>query len=210
MRRLLAEFTGTFVLVFAGTGAMVLDDLSGGALTNIGVSAVFFVAVAAMVLAFGGVSGAHINPAVTIGCWAAGRLPAGDVPGYVAAQSAGAVLASTVISYAFPAHTTLGATLPVIPVSGAFTVELGLTLILLLVILTTTSAGRKPAPRAGFAIGATVGLSSLFAGPLPGRPSTRRAPSPPRSSPVIRTSCGSTMPPLFQARSSPRFCSSPL
>src|SRR6516165_8648818 len=94
MKRAAAEFVGTFGLVFAGTGAIVVNELSGGAITHVGVALTFGLIVLVMIYTFGDVSGAHLNPAVTVGFWAARRMPLGEVPVYVCSQVLGAVAAS--------------------------------------------------------------------------------------------------------------------
>src|SRR5215467_11416758 len=94
MKRLLAEIIGTFGLVFAGTGAIVIDGAANGAVTHVGVALTFGLVVLAMIYTFGDISGAHFNPAVTIGFWAARRLPGREVAPYIASQCVGAFLAS--------------------------------------------------------------------------------------------------------------------
>src|SRR5262245_10417463 len=108
MRRIAAELLGAFFLVFAGTGAVVVNDVSGGAVTHVGVALTFGLVVLALIYALGDVSGAHLNPAVTIAFVAARRFPASWAAGYVAAQFAGALLASGCLRLLFPAHETLG------------------------------------------------------------------------------------------------------
>ena len=111
-RRLAAEFIGTFVLVFAGTGAIVFDAANPGHIGHGGIALTFGLVVMAMVYAVGSVSGAHLNPAVSVGLWLARWMPGRDVPRYVAAQSLGAFAASTLLLALFPVHPTLGATIP--------------------------------------------------------------------------------------------------
>src|SRR5207248_2703057 len=94
-----AELLGTFCLVFAGTTAIVVDHLSGGAVTHVGVSLVFGLIVAAMIYTVGDISGAHLNPAVTFGFWRAGRLAGGEVLPYIASQFSGAFLASIAVRF---------------------------------------------------------------------------------------------------------------
>src|SRR4028119_1435654 len=94
MKKLFAEFLGTFALIFAGTGAVIVDRVSGGVISHAGVALTFGLIVLAMIYAFGDVSGAHFNSAVTIGFAAAGRLPWRTVPPYLGAQALGAVAAS--------------------------------------------------------------------------------------------------------------------
>ena len=111
-RRLLAEFVGTFVLVFAGTGAIVFDSVNPGKIGHFGIALTFGLVVMAMIYAVGSVSGAHLNPAVTVGLWLARGTPGRDVVPFVASQIAGAFAASGLLFAMFPDHPTLGATLP--------------------------------------------------------------------------------------------------
>src|SRR5262249_10928766 len=142
MRRLSAELVGTFALVFAGTGAITINDVSGGAVTHVGVALTFGLVVLAMVYAVGDVSGAHLNPAVTLGFLAARRFDPRWVAPYVACQCAGAALASGLLRVLFPAHPTLGATLPAGAAVQSFVLEAVLTLLLMFVIL-SVSTGAK-------------------------------------------------------------------
>src|SRR5262245_47084606 len=107
MKKLVAEFLGTFALVFAGTGAIVINDVSHGAITHVGIALTFGLVVLALIYALGDVSGAHSNPAATVGFWMAGRFPAKSVPSYVASQSSSALLASLLMRLPFPAPATL-------------------------------------------------------------------------------------------------------
>jgi aquaporin Z len=111
-RRCAAEYLGTFLLVLAGTAAIVVNDFSNGAITPLGIGVVFGLAVAAMIYALGDISGAHINPAVTIGLWYAKRFDGTRVVPYLMSQVAGALSGSAVIYLVFATHPTLGATLP--------------------------------------------------------------------------------------------------
>lgn len=168
MRPLAAEAIGSFILVFAGTGAIVANDLSGGAVTHVGVSLVFGLAVMALISTLGDVSGAHLNPAVTLAFWKAGRLPFRSVRGYVAAQMAGALAASAAVRLIFPGHPTLGATLPAGPLPQAFLLEFLLTAILMFVILGVSTGAKEKGATAGTAIGAVVALAALLGGPISG------------------------------------------
>src|SRR3954454_8276940 len=123
MRKLAAEAFGTFALVFAGTGAIVVDSSGGGAVTHVGVALTFGLIVLAMVYAVGDVSGAHLNPAVTVGFAVAGRFPAREIAPYVLAQCLGAFLASGALRFLFPDHPNLGATLPAGTASQSFVFE---------------------------------------------------------------------------------------
>ncbi|WP_230844169.1 MIP/aquaporin family protein [Gloeobacter morelensis] len=168
-RELVAEAVGTFVLVFAGTGAVVVNAVSGGALTHLGISFVFGAVVAALIYTLGHISGAHINPAVTLALWALGRFPARRVLSYILVQLAGAAAASVAVLVCFGNQAKLGATLPL---AGnwvqAFAVELLLTFILMLVICGSALDPRAPRGFAGLAIGLTVGLEAGFGGPISG------------------------------------------
>src|SRR5579863_987555 len=97
MKKCAAELLGTFGLVFAGTGAIIANEASRGAITHVGIALTFGLVVLAMIYTFGDISGAHLNPAVTVGFWAARRLPGSDVFPYVASQITGALIASAVL-----------------------------------------------------------------------------------------------------------------
>ena len=168
MRKLLAEFLGTFGLVFAGCGAIVIDHVSGGAITHVGVALTFGLVVLAMIHTFGDVSGAHLNPAVTTAFAAAGRFAWRDVPGYLAAQVAGAFAASGLLRLLFPADVTLGATLPAGSEAQSFVLEVVLTFFLMLTILSVSTGAKEKGITAGLAIGAVIALEAMFAGPICG------------------------------------------
>src|SRR5438477_10031552 len=124
MRKWIAEFIGTFALVFAGTGAIVINDISHGAITHVGIALTFGLVVLAMVYTLGDISGAHLNPAVSIGFWIARRFPGSTVGLYVTSQVTGALTASLLLRLLFPSHSTLGATLPAGPQWQSFILEL--------------------------------------------------------------------------------------
>ncbi len=167
-RRLLAEGLGTFGLVFCGCGAIISNDLFGGQLGHVGVSIVFGLVVMAMIYSFGNISGAHLNPAVTIGFAIAGRLERAVVLPYVSSQLAGAFAAALLLRIIFPEHGNLGATLPSESLVQTFAVEVILTFLLMLVILNVSTGHKEKGIMAGAAIGATVCLGALIGGPITG------------------------------------------
>jgi aquaporin NIP len=168
MRKLAAELIGTFVLVFAGTGAIVIDGVSGGAVSHVGVGLTFGLVVLAMIYAVGDVSGAHLNPAVTLGFVAARRFPGRWVAPYIASQCIGALLASLLLRVMFPTDPTLGATLPAGGAMQSFALEAVLTFILMFVILSVSTGPKEKGIMAGIAVGAVIALEALFAGPISG------------------------------------------
>lgn len=168
MRRLAAELFGTFALVFAGTGAIVVNAASGGQVTHVGVAVTFGLVVLAMIYAVGDVSGAHLNPAVTLGFVLAGRFPARLAVPYALAQLVGALLASGLLRVLFPDHATLGATLPAGAALQSFVFEMVLTLVLMFVILSAATGAKERGLLAGVAVGAVIALEALFAGPVSG------------------------------------------
>lgn len=168
MKKLAAEFLGTFALVFTGTGAIVTNDISGGTVTHVGVALTFGLIVLAMIHTVGDVSGAHLNPAVTLGFFAARRIEGRLLLPYVGSQWMGALLASLTLSFLFPEHATLGATLPAGPILQSFVLEMILTYILMFVILNVSTGAKEKGITAGMAVGSVVGLEALFAGPISG------------------------------------------
>src|SRR3954469_13762479 len=123
MRRLAAEVLGTFALVFAGTGAIVINDATGGTVTHVGIALTFGLTVLAMVYAVGDVSGAHLDPAVTLGFFVARRFDGRLVVPYIVSQLLGALLASVTLRLMFPGHATPGATLPAGDAPQSFVLE---------------------------------------------------------------------------------------
>lgn len=168
MNKLLSECLGTFTLVFAGTGAIVINEVSGGVIGHAGIALTFGLVVMAMIYTFGDVSGAHLNPAVTLAFAAAKRFAWKDVPGFIGAQISGACLASGVLRLLFPANDKLGATLPTGSAMQSFVLEVILTAILMLTILRVSTGAKEKGITAGIAIGAVVGLEAMFAGPICG------------------------------------------
>src|SRR5882724_8405405 len=167
-KKLAAECFGTFALVFAGTGAIVIDEVTGGGVSHVGIALTFGLIVLAMVYTLGDISGAHINPAVTIGFWAARRFDAEKVLHYIVSQCAGAFLASTILRLLFPANITQGATMPTCPLLQSFIFELILTALLMFVILGVSTGAREKGITAGIVVGSVIALEAMFAGPICG------------------------------------------
>lgn len=167
-RRVAAEGVGTFFLVLIGPGSAMVDAHSGGALGQVGVALAFAFVVVAMIYALGHLSGAHINPAVTIGFWSARRFPTAEVIPYVLAQCAGATAASLALRGALGPVGNMGATLPSISVAAAFGVEWLLSFALMFVIMAVATDERVADGFAALAVGLTVGFCALMGGPLTG------------------------------------------
>ncbi len=168
MKKYMAEFLGTFALVFAGTGAIVIDDISGGTVSHAGVALTFGLIVMAMIYTFGDISGAHLNPAVTLGFVGARRMQSREGVRYIVSQVVGAIAASSVLRLLFPTHASLGMTLPAGSALQSFTLEFLLTAILMLVILNVSTGAKEKGITAGIAIGGVIGLEAMFAGPICG------------------------------------------
>lgn len=171
-QRYVAEFLGTFALVFAGCGAVITNTMTGGAVTHVGVALTFGFVVSAMIYALGPICAAHFNPAVTLGFAAARRFPWRYVPAYLVAQCAGAGAASLLhrLLYGAPlaARAGYGATTPSVGLASAAGFEVVLTFILMLVIMAVATDKRIPGTVPGLAIGLTVALCALFGGPATG------------------------------------------
>jgi aquaporin NIP len=168
VNKLLAEVIGTFALVFAGTGAIVINDMSGGAITHPGIALTFGLIVMAMIYTLGEISGAHLNPAVTFGFWLGRRFPGRKVPLYIGSQILGAILASVLLRLCLGPHPTLGATLPAGSDMQSFTLEIVLTALLMFVVLNVACGSKEQGLMAGIAVGGVVALEAMFAGPICG------------------------------------------
>lgn len=167
-RKLVAEAVGTFALVFAGTGAIMINAISLGAVSHVGIGLTFGLVIMVMIYATGHVSGAHFNPAVTL-AFAVGRhFPWPLVPRYWAAQLAGGLVASLLLRALFGDVAHLGATLPAGPASQSFVLEIALSFILMFVITSVATDVRAVGQAAAIAIGGTIALEALFAGPISG------------------------------------------
>lgn len=167
MKRYIAEAIGAFTLVFAGTGAVIVNDLHAGSITNLGIAITFGLVVLTMIYAIGDISGAHMNPAVTFAFWIAKRFPGKSVLPYIVSQCIGAILASVLLNATFT-HSTLGATLPTDGTGAAIVMEIVLTFFLMFVILGVSTGAKEKGMMAGVAIGAVVCIGAMIGGPVCG------------------------------------------
>lgn len=169
LRRSAAEAIGAFALVFAGCGAIVTDAVHQGVLGAVGVALVFGLVIMAMVYATGHLSGAHLNPAVTLAFALTRHFPAREAVAYVAAQLLGALGAAALLLAIWPSEpASLGATVPSVGAGSAFAYEVVLTAFLMFVIMAVATDTRAVGAGAAIAIGGTVGLDALFGGPITG------------------------------------------
>ena len=166
MKKYISEFIGTFSMVFCGTGAMTINEVTGGQVTHVGIAITWGLIVMAMIYAFGETSGAHFNPAVTIAFAYAKKFAWKEVPKYIIAQVLGAFLASFILWFLFPMSEFLGATIPTVDVWRAFVLELLLTFFLMVVIINVSTGSKEIGVVAGIAIGSVVLLEAMFAGPI--------------------------------------------
>jgi aquaporin Z len=168
MKKYVAEAVGTFCLVFAGTGAVVINEITAGGVSHVGIAITFGLVVMAMIYAVGDVSGAHLNPAVTTGFLLARRLDARVAVPYILSQLCGALFASALLYCLFGDHAKLGATIPLGSDRQSFVLEVVLTAILMFVILCVSTGPKEVGTMAGIAIGGVIALEALFAGPISG------------------------------------------
>jgi aquaporin NIP len=168
MKKYVAEFIGTFVLVFCGTGAIVINDITKGTVTHVGISLTFGLIVMAMIYVLGDKSGAHLNPAVTFAFAVNKSFPVKEITPYVFSQFTGAMVASLLLKLLFPSSHLLGATIPSGSNMQSFVLEFILTSILMLVIISVATGAKEQGLFAGVTIGSVVGLEAMFAGPICG------------------------------------------
>jgi len=168
VKKYISEYLGTFGLVFCGTGAIVIDNVTHGGVSHAGVAFTFGLIVMAMIYSFGETSGAHMNPAVTIAFAVAGKFEGKLVLPYIISQLAGAFTASFVLKIMFPSDQYLGATLPAGSNMQSFILEVILSWLLMTVILNVSQGSKETGIMAGLAIGSTVLLEAMFAGPICG------------------------------------------
>lgn len=167
-RKVAAEMVGTFALVFAGCGAIMVSAKTGGAVTHLGVALTFGLVVAVMIYATGHISGAHFNPAVTIAFAVTGRFPWREVPAYLMGQFTSALLASLLLRSLLGPLASIGATSPAVTAIQAVVFEGVLTFFLMFVIMSVATDSRAVGNLAGWTIGGTVALEAIFAGPMTG------------------------------------------
>ena len=167
MKKYWAELMGTYIMVFAGTGAIIVNDVYGS-VSHLGIGLTFGLVVMAVIYSIGSISGAHINPAVSIAFWVSKRFSGKEVLPYIVSQFFGAILASLTLSFMFPQHELLGATLPAGSWEQSFVMEFILTFILMFVILLMSEGSKEVGVMTGFAVGMVVAFEAIFAGPVSG------------------------------------------
>lgn len=168
LKKYLSEFLGTFILVFCATGASVVDQETHGLIGHVGIAITVGLLVMVLIYAFGDISGAHFNPAVSISFVLAKKFSAKELIPYIISQTFGAVTASLLLSFLFPNNQSLGATLPAGSEMQSFILEFILTFILMLVIMNVAHGSKEQGMFAGMAIGATILMEIMFAGPVSG------------------------------------------
>jgi aquaporin Z len=168
MRSYITETLGTFILIFCGTGAIVINQQTGGVIGHLGIALTFGLLVMTLIYAFGNISGAHFNPAVSIAFTVARKFPANKLVPYIFSQLLGAVMASFFLKILFPQNEMLGGTLPSGTEMQSFILEIFLAFFLMLVILNVAHGSSEQGLFAGIAIGSTVLLEAMFAGPVSG------------------------------------------
>ncbi|CAH0334928.1 Aquaporin Z 2 [Flavobacterium sp. CECT 9288] len=168
MRENISEFLCTYILVFCGTGAIIINQETNGSVTHVGICITFGLIVMGLIYGFGQISGAHMNPAVSIAFAFLKILPIKKLPFYIISQILGGLAASTTLKLLFPKNSGLGGTIPSGTDGQSFVLEFILTFILMLVILTVALGNKEHATFAGIAIGGVVLLEAMFAGPISG------------------------------------------
>jgi len=166
MKKYVAELVATFFLILCGTGAMVVNTETAGVISHFGVAAAWGLIVTIMIFTYGRISGAHMNPAVTVTLVLLKLHPKKEMLPYFWAQLIGALLASLTLRLLFPENELLGASMPQGSEMQSFVLEFILTFMLMIVILFTSQGGKLEQTFAPIAIGATVGLEALYAGPI--------------------------------------------
>src|ERR1700743_1028550 len=168
MKKYLAELLGTYALVFAGTGAIIIDQQTHGSITHVGIAITFGLVIMSMIYTFGDISGAHLNPAVSIAFTIAKKFPVKQLLPFIVSQLSGTLLASLTLKFLFPENQFLGATIPTGAALQSFILEFILTFFLMLVIINVATGSKEQGIIAGLAIGPVVLLEAMFAGPICG------------------------------------------
>lgn len=168
MKKYYAESIGTFAMIFCGCGAMTINEITNGSISHVGVAATWGLIVMAMIFAFGETSGAHFNPAVTIGFAFAKKFAWNKVPKYILAQAIGAILAAFLLWFLFPGSQFLGETTPAIgfPAYKAAILEFLLTFFLMVTIINVSTGSKEVGTMAAIAVGGVILLEAMFAGPM--------------------------------------------
>ena len=168
MKQYLAEAIGTFSMIFCGCGAMTINEITNGSISHVGVAITWGLIVMVMIYAFGEISGAHFNPAVTVSFAYAKKFPWKKVPKYLLAQTIGAFIAIFILWFLFPDNNTLGATFPAegFEPFKAFILELILTFFLMVVIINVSTGSKEVGTMAAIAVGSVILLEAMFAGPM--------------------------------------------
>lgn len=168
MKKYIAEIIGTFAMIFCGCGAMTINEITGGAISHAGVAATWGLIVMAMIYAFGEISGAHFNPAVTIGFAFAKKFSWKEVPKYISSQIIGAIAAAFLLWFLFPESQFLGETTPAqgFPAYKAAILEFLLTFFLMLTIINVSTGSKEIGTMAAIAVGGVILLEAMFAGPM--------------------------------------------
>ncbi|HEX8356584.1 MAG TPA: aquaporin [Segetibacter sp.] len=168
LRKYVCELIASFILVFMGTGAVIVNQETQGVISHAGVAIVWGLVVMSIIYALGNISGAHMNPAVTIGFAIDKRFKLKEVLPYFISQVIGALLASLILKFLFPHNQYLGGTLPAGTAMQSFVLEFILTFFLMLVVINVATGSKETGMFAGMAIGSVVLLEAMFAGPICG------------------------------------------
>ncbi|KAH9288107.1 hypothetical protein KI387_032224, partial [Taxus chinensis] len=163
-----AEMIGTFFLVFLGCASIVSDKKSDGSITHLGVSLVWGMAVMILIYSLGHISGGHFNPAVTLAFATVRRFPLKDVIGYIIAQFVGAIAAGFSLRLLLGEEAHMAATVPTGSVMQSFVMEILITFLLMFVVCSVATDTRAIGEMAGLAVGATVAIALIIAGPISG------------------------------------------